>query len=53
MKLKKPLKERQIEALIGNIRKWNRYMTWCQRKESYFKANLSWADLSDANLSGE
>ena len=50
MKLKKTLKKRQIEALIGNIGKWNRYMSWCQRKESYFKANLSWADLSGADL---
>ena len=50
MKLKKPLKERQIEALIGNIRKWNRYMTWCRRKQWYFKADLSEANLSGANL---
>ena len=52
MKLKKPLKERQIEALIGNIGKWNRYMTWCRRKDWYFKANLSKADLSGVDLSG-
>ncbi len=52
MKLKKPLKERQIEALIGNIGKWNRYMTWCRRKQWYFKANLSGANLSEADLSG-
>ncbi len=52
MKLKKSLKERQIEALIGNIGKWNRYMTWCRRKQWYFKANLSEANLSGANLSG-
>jgi hypothetical protein len=52
MKLKKPLKERQIEALTGNIGKWNRYMAWCRRKQSYFKADLSGADLRWANLSG-
>ena len=52
MKLKKTLKKRQIEALIGNIGKWNRYMTWCRRKQWYFKANLSGADLSGADLSG-
>ena len=52
MKLKKPLKERQIEALIGNIGKWNRYMTWCRRKRWYFKANLSGADLRWTDLSG-
>jgi len=50
MKLKKPLKERQIEALIGNIGKWNRYMTWCRRKDRYFKVNLSGADLRGADL---
>ena len=50
MKLKKPLKERQIEALIGNIGKWNRYMTWCRRKDWYFKVNLKGANLSKANL---
>ena len=52
MKLKKSLKEGQIEALIGDIGKWNRYVTWCRRKESYFKANLIKANLSGANLSG-
>jgi len=53
MKLKKSLKERQIEALIGgNIEKWNRYMTWCRRKQWYFKADLSGADLRWADLSG-
>lgn len=51
MKLKKPLKERQIEALIGNIGKWNRYMVWCRRKDRFFKADLRWANLSGANLS--
>ena len=56
MKLKKPLKERQIEALIGDIGKWNRYMSWCRRKQRYFKvdlseANLRWADLNGADLS--
>jgi uncharacterized protein YjbI with pentapeptide repeats len=50
MKLKKTLKERQIETLIGNIQKWNRYMTWCQKKHRYFKADLSGANLSGANL---
>ena len=53
MRLKKSLKERQIEALIGgNIEKWNRYMTWCRRKQWYFKADLSGADLRWADLSG-
>ncbi len=52
MRLKKPLKERQIEALIGNIGKWNRYMAWCRRKDWYFKANLSKANLSGVDLSG-
>ncbi len=52
MRLKKSLKERQIEALIGNIGKWNRYMTWCRRKQWYFKADLSGANLSGADLSG-
>ena len=50
MKLKKSLKERQIEALIGNIGKWNRYMTWCRRKDWYFKANLKGANLNEASL---
>ena len=52
MKLKKTLKERQIEALIGNIGKWNRYMTWCRRKHRYFKADLRWVDLNGADLNG-
>ena len=62
MELKKTLKERQIEALIGNIGAWNRYMAWCRRKDRYFKVNLKGAnlrksnlfkaDLSGANLSG-
>ena len=52
MKLKKTLKERQIEVLIGNVGKWNRYMVWCRRKDWYFKANLSGANLRGAELSG-
>jgi len=50
MKLKKTLKKRQIEALIGNIGKWNRYMAWCRRKDWYFKANLKGANLRKSNL---
>ena len=50
MKLKKSLKERQIEALIGNVWAWNRYMAWCRRKDWYFKVNLKGANLRKANL---
>jgi hypothetical protein len=50
MKLKKTLKERQIESLIGNIGAWNRYMAWCRRKDRYFKANLKGANLRKSNL---
>ena len=50
MKLKKTLKKRQIEALIGNVGAWNRYMAWCRRKDRYFKANLKGANLRKSNL---
>ena len=50
MRLKKPLKERQIEVLTGDIGKWNRYMAWCRRKDRYFKANLKGANLRKSNL---
>ena len=50
MKLKKTLKKRQIEALIGNVGVWNRYMAWCRRKDRYFKANLKGANLRKSNL---
>ncbi len=50
MKLKKTLKKRQIEALIGNVGAWNRYMAWCRRKDMYFKANLKGANLRKSNL---
>ena len=50
MRLKKPLKKRQIEALIGNVGAWNRYMAWCRRKDRYFRANLKGANLRKANL---
>ena len=50
MKLKKTLKKRQIEALIGNVGEWNRYMAWCRRKDRYFKANLKGANLRKSNL---
>ena len=52
MRLKKPLKERQIEVLTGDIGKWNRYMAWCRRKDRYFKANLKGANLSRVDLKG-
>ena len=50
MKLKKTLKKRQIEALIGNVGAWNRYMAWCRRKDRYFKVNLKGANLRKSNL---